>query len=211
MAGSCIVLGATQYRPPSVRNCRKLVRKSLPIRTSIRMAGSIRYIWRPQYGRRRWKSGRLSTWGSEGLVRVQTVPTRANRRRLTRSLRAEPVASHRAARRAANGNSRARRGRSGDIEHVRSIAERLLAIAARPATRCTAAARDRETEFAGQINSLTLDEFLVLPRPRESGQHLARELARASAAVIRLTHARDSALERDDRVASEVETRPQPR
>ena len=74
-----------------------------------------------------------------------------------------------------------------------------------------AAARDRETEFAGQINSLTLDEFLVLPRPRESGQHLARELARAPAAVIQLTHARDSALERDDRAASEVETRPRPR
>ena len=51
----------------------------------------------------------------------------------------------------------------------------------------------------------------VLPRPRESGQHLARELARAPAAVIQLTHARDSALERDDRAASEVETRLRPR
>jgi hypothetical protein len=31
------------------------------------------------------------------------------------------------------------------------------------------------------------------------------------AAVIQLTHARDSALECDDRAASEVETRPRPR
>ena len=33
-----------------------------------------------------------------------------------------------------------------------------------------AAARERETELAGQINSLALDEFLVLLRPRESSQ-----------------------------------------